>query len=203
MERGINDLIAAEAAIGTGERDVAHFAAPAFDQGDGEGIGGGRREIAAKGVVGRGGELLAEVVGGPFDLEGADTGAGEDVAAGPDRDGSLGEAMPTGGMIVTDIADEAAGAGSEADEADLGCLRGCDDADVLKAGTNGGRVPEPCDGLLNIGDGGFEAIEDLSGAGGFEIVTAGAGADEAAAEAIAANQGGEIEEIAADFSAGG
>jgi hypothetical protein len=46
-----------------------------------------------------------------------------------------------------------------------------------------------------------QALEQLAEAG-IEIVPTAAGADEAAAETVAAEQGGEVEEVAADLSAG-
>ena len=109
--------------------------------------------------------------------------------------------MPARRMIVTHVAHQTAGARRRADQSDLGGLRGEDGADVFKTRADGRGIPEPRDGLLGVGERGLQALEQLRRAFGFEIVAAAAGPHQAAPEAVAANQRGEVEEIAADFAA--
>jgi hypothetical protein len=102
----------------------------------------------------------------------------------------LSEPVPARRVIVPHVAHKAAGARSRADQPDLGGLRGEDNADVLKTRTDGRGIPEPRDGLLGVGERGFQAFDQLNRAFGFKVVAATAGSHEAASEAIATNQRG-------------
>ncbi len=147
--------------------------------------------------------MFLDEAGGSIDFEPADAGAGEDIAVGPDGDGDLGEAMPAGGVIEADIADEAGGAGGDADEAEFGGLAGGDGAGAFEAGADGVGVPEPLGGGADLGARLSESVEEGLGAWGIEVVAAAAGLDERASEAVAAEEGGEVEEVAADLAAQG
>ena len=109
--------------------------------------------------------------------------------------------MPARRMIVTHVAHETAGARRRADQTNLGGLRGEDGADVFKTRADGRGIPEPRDGLLGVGERGFQPLDQLRRTFGFEVVAAAAGSHEAAAETIAANQRSEVEEVATDFAA--
>ena len=45
VKRRINDFVAAEAPVGVGQRNMAHFTAPAFNEGNGKCVRGGRRDL--------------------------------------------------------------------------------------------------------------------------------------------------------------
>ena len=154
VERRIDYFVAAEAAVGVGEGDVADFPAPTFDESHGERVGGGRIEFTVENVLRGGGELIAQISAGALNFQRTHAGPGEDIAAGPDRDGRLREAMPAGGVIVADIAHQAAGAGGEADEAGLSGLGRGDRADIFKTGANRSGIPEPGGGLFDVSEGG-------------------------------------------------
>ena len=78
--------------IGNGH--VTDFSAPALDQDHGQGFGlrGGKAGLDFP--VHRGIQLFEEVAPGALDFQGTHPGAGEDVAAGPDRNGGLGKTVP-------------------------------------------------------------------------------------------------------------
>src|SRR5208282_1686338 len=61
VERRIHYLIAAEAAGSIAQGGMANFAAPAFDQGDGQRVGGGRRKLAAQVAIRRRRNLFTQV----------------------------------------------------------------------------------------------------------------------------------------------
>ena len=109
--------------------------------------------------------------------------------------------MPASRMIVTHVAHQTAGARRRADQPNFSGLRGEDAPTFSKRARTDAASQEPCDGLLGVGERGFQTFEQLRRAFGFEVVTATAGPHEAAAEAVATYQRGEIEEVAANFAA--
>ena len=152
VERRVGDLVAAEAAGGVGQRDVADLAAPAFDQRHRERVRRRRREFAS--AVRRpagAAELLAQELAGALDLQPAHAGAGKDIATRPDRHRHLGEAMPAGRMIVAHVAHQAAGARRRADQADLRRLRPVTRCRRSRSAPHRRRIPQPGDRLLDVG----------------------------------------------------
>ena len=153
--------------------------------------------------VRRRGELFLEKFAGALDFQPAHARAGKHVAARPDRHRHLREAMPARRMIVTHVAHQPAGARGDADQTNFGGLSCGNRAGEFKAGADGSGIPQPFGRLIHFGQRDVKFFQQLRRALGFQIVSAAAGPDEAAPETVAANQRGEIEKIAANFSARG
>ena len=148
-------------------------------------------------------ELLADERHGPLDLQPAHVGAGEDVARRPGRDRDLGEAEDAGGEIVADVALEAAGPGRGPDQAQshgsppvttrpVSSNRACTDGEFqsrLAALRPRRGTPRPA------------APGTAPAVASSRSKPTPPGPDQAAAEAAAAQERGQVQEVAAEPAA--
>ena len=96
---------------------------------------------------------------------------------------------------------QAAGASGRADQAEFHGGPAGYSAGLLKTGHDGGRFPEEFDGVFAIGLAAAEPGEQFIDQRPIDIEADAARTDHATSEAAAAEQGGHVEEIAADSAA--
>ncbi len=135
------------------------------------------------------------------DLQLPDEGSGEDVAGRPRRDRDVGEAIDSRGEVVADIAVDAAGSRSRPDQAQCLGHRTRDRARVLESRLDRERVPEEAGRPGHVRKCSLDSRDQLLDARRLDVQGHAPRPDQAAAEPAAAEQGGRVQEIAADASA--
>ena len=111
------------------------------------------------------------------------------------------EAVDAVGKIAADVARRAAGPGRHAHQPELLAQVQRHDADAVEAGHHRGRVPQQLDRAADVPVDRVQPPPELLDDAGVDIESHAARPDQAAPEAVAAEQGRHVEHVAANASA--
>src|SRR5262249_37788333 len=128
---------------------------------------------------------------------------GKDVSSRPGRNRHLGETKDARREVLADIALHTAGPRRRADHAEGPADLLAHDPGAVETGLDRRRVPEEIDRVLDIAIGYVQALEALLTAGFIQIEADAARPHEAPAKTAAAQDGRQVQEIAAEPSAVG
>src|SRR5262245_53483858 len=142
VERRIDNLVVSEVAASVGNSHVANPAAPTFDQGDNERIGGQVPRCNADRAGMKCVQVLQDEFAGALDFEPADIGPGKDVARRPGGDWNLRGAEDAHWKVLPHVAFDTASALRGADDPERFGVGRFENASVLKAGLDGEAVPQ-------------------------------------------------------------
>src|SRR5262249_41319005 len=141
-------------------------------------------------------QLLLDESNGALNLQPANVCASENIPGGPGGYRNLREAEDAGGKVLTCVAFDTAGPSCWADHSQSQADVSINRARALEASLHRGRVPEEIGRVLDVPVGRLETFQALLPPFVVQVEPNPSRPHQASAEAIAADQGGQVQEIA-------